>query len=186
VAVAVGLPIEQAATGLSAAAASSPKRMELHERADGLLVINDSYNANPASTTSALEALSVIGRRRGRRTVAVLGEMRELGDSAHAGHAEVGSAAAVLGIDVVVMVGEPAGGIADGLRSADPPWRGEAIVTAGRDEALAWVRENVTAGDVVLVKASNGVALWVIAEQLLAHDDLEVNPEHPEGGAGTA
>ncbi|GAA4758699.1 UDP-N-acetylmuramoyl-tripeptide--D-alanyl-D-alanine ligase [Nocardioides endophyticus] len=180
-AVAVGLPIDQVATGLSAAAASSPKRMELHERADGLLVINDSYNANPASTTSAIEALSVIGRRSGRRTVAVLGEMRELGDSAHGGHAEVGSAAAALGIDVVVVVGEPAAGIADGLRSADPPWHGEAIVTAGRDEALAWVRKNVASRDVVLVKASNGVALWVIAEELLARD----RADHVEGGADT-
>ena len=180
-AVAVGLPIEEIAAGLNAAATASPKRMELHERADGLLVINDSYNANPASMTSAVEALSVIGRRSGRRTVAVLGEMRELGDSAHDGHAEVGRAAAALGIDVVVVVGEPAAGIADGLRSADTPWHGEAIVTAGRDEALAWVRKNVAASDVVLVKASNGVALWVIAEQLLAQD----RAHHPEGGADT-
>ena len=119
-------------------------------------MINDSYNANPASTTAAVEALSLIGRRRGRRTVAVLGEMRELGDTAHDGHAEVGRAAVALGVDVVVVVGEPAAGIADGVRSAAPgaDWHGEAIVTAGRDEALAWVRENVAAGDVVLVKAS--------------------------------
>jgi UDP-N-acetylmuramoyl-tripeptide--D-alanyl-D-alanine ligase len=176
-AIAVGVPLERVAGALSAAASSSPMRMELHERADGLVVINDSYNANPASTTSALRALSVIGNRRGRRTVAVLGEMRELGDSAHAGHAEVGAAAAALGIDVVVVVGEPATGIADGLRGATD-WTGEAIVTAGRDEAVAWVRENVAAGDVVLVKASNGVALWVIADQLLAQKPAE----HQEGG----
>jgi UDP-N-acetylmuramoyl-tripeptide--D-alanyl-D-alanine ligase len=179
-AVAVGVPLERVAAALSAAASSSPMRMELHERADGLLVINDSYNANPASMTSAVHALSAIGERRGRRTVAVLGEMRELGDSAHAGHAEVGVAAAALGIDVVVVVGEPAAGIADGLRSANE-WAGEAIVTAGRDEAAAWVRENVAAGDVVLVKASNGVALWVIADELLAQEPVE----HQEGGAST-
>ncbi|GAA4721241.1 UDP-N-acetylmuramoyl-tripeptide--D-alanyl-D-alanine ligase [Nocardioides conyzicola] len=169
-ALAVGLPLEQVSTGLSSAAESSPKRMEVHERADGLVVINDSYNANPASTTAAIEALAVIGRRRGRRTVAVLGEMRELGDSAYAGHVEVGAAAAALGIDVVVVVGDAARGIVDGLRTADPAWDGEAIVTAGRDEAQDWVRENVAAGDVVLVKASNGVALWVIAEELVVQD----------------
>ncbi|MFC6343271.1 hypothetical protein ACFP8W_14880, partial [Nocardioides hankookensis] len=90
---------------------------------------------------------------------------------------EVGAAAARLGIDVVVVVGEPASGIADGLRAAAVDGQGEAILTAGRDEALAWVRENVAAGDVVLVKASNGVALWVIAEQLLAPG--------PEGGTST-
>ncbi|WP_028645697.1 UDP-N-acetylmuramoyl-tripeptide--D-alanyl-D-alanine ligase [Nocardioides sp. URHA0020] len=176
-ALAVGLPLAEVAAGLSGSESASPMRMELHERADGLIVINDSYNANPASTTAALDALRLIGERRARRTVAVLGEMRELGTSAHAGHAEVGRAAAALGIDVVVVVGEPAAGIADGLRSADVDWDGEAIVTAGRDEALAWVRENVAAGDVVLVKASNGVALWVISEQLLAQDQ--------EGGTST-
>jgi UDP-N-acetylmuramoyl-tripeptide--D-alanyl-D-alanine ligase len=179
-AVAVGVPLAQVADALSAAASSSPMRMELHERADGLLVINDSYNANPASTTSAVHALAAIGGRRGRRTVAVLGEMRELGDSAHAGHAEVGAAAAALGIDVVVVVGEPAAGIAEGLRGVTG-WTGEAIVTAGRDEAVVWVRENVAAGDVVLVKASNGVALWVVADELLAQKPAE----HQEGGTST-
>jgi UDP-N-acetylmuramoyl-tripeptide--D-alanyl-D-alanine ligase len=89
---------------------------------------------------------------------------------------------------VVVVVGEPADGIADGLRAADTPWHGEAIVTAGRDEALAWVRKNVAARDVVLVKASNGVALWVIAEQLLAHvrdQNQDRDRAEPEGGADT-
>ena len=80
---------------------------------------------------------------------------------------------------MVVVVGEPAAGIADGVRAAAPEvWNGEVIVTAGRAEALAWVRENVAAGDVVLVKASNGVALWVIADQLLAQD-------HQDGGTST-
>jgi UDP-N-acetylmuramoyl-tripeptide--D-alanyl-D-alanine ligase len=179
-ALAVGVPLPEVADALSSSNSASPMRMELHERADGLIVINDSYNANPASTTAAVEALTVIGRRRARRTVAVLGEMRELGDTAHAGHAEVGRAAVALGVDVVVVVGEAAAGIADGAGSAAPKagWNGEVIVTAGRAEALAWVRENVAAEDVVLVKASNGVALWVIAEQLLAHEPAE----HQEGG----
>jgi UDP-N-acetylmuramoyl-tripeptide--D-alanyl-D-alanine ligase len=80
-----GLPLGEVAAALSAAGGASPKRMEVHERADGLLVVNDSYNANPASTRAAVEALTLIGRRRARRTVAVLGEMRELGDTAHEG-----------------------------------------------------------------------------------------------------
>ena len=57
----------------------SPWRMELHERADGLVVVNDAYNANPDSMRAALETLARMGQRAGRRTVAVLGEMRELG-----------------------------------------------------------------------------------------------------------
>ena len=53
--------------------------MELHERADGLVVVNDAYNANPASMAAAIDALVAIGGRRGARTVAVLGVMLELG-----------------------------------------------------------------------------------------------------------
>jgi UDP-N-acetylmuramoyl-tripeptide--D-alanyl-D-alanine ligase len=159
-ALAVGRPLPEVATALSAAADSSPMRMELHERADGLVVVNDAYNANPASMQAALEALVAIGARRGRRTVAVLGEMRELGPTAYDEHVGVGRAAAALGVDVVVVVGPEASGIADGAG-------GEAIVTAGRAEALAWVRENVAGADVVLVKASRGAALETIADGLL-------------------
>lgn len=165
-ALAVGVPLEQVADALGEVDVSSPMRMELHERADGLLVINDAYNANPSSTAAAVETLWAMGQRQGRRTVAVLGEMRELGESAHAGHAAVGQVAARLGVDVVVVVGDQARGIADGLADV-PEWAGEAIVTAGRAEALAWVRENVAGADVVLVKASRGAALEMIADGLL-------------------
>ena len=166
-ALAVGLPLERVASALSSAEAASPMRMAVLERGDGLLVVNDAYNANPASMAAALEALVAIGTRRGRRTVAVLGEMRELGVGSHAAHVEVGAVAARAGVDVVVAVGEPAAGIAEGAAGVDG-WSGAAVVTAGRDEALAWVGENVAAGDVVLVKASRGAALEVIADALSA------------------
>ena len=178
-ALAVGVPLEQVADALDEVDVSSPMRMEVHERSDGLVVVNDAYNANPASTTRAVETLWAMGQRQGRRTVAVLGEMRELGDTSHAGHVEVGQVAAALGVDVVVVVGEPAGGIADGLASV-ADWNGEAIVTAGRDEARAWVRENVAADDIVLVKASNGVELWTVADDLLAMEQAD-----QEGGTST-
>ena len=167
-AVAVDVPLAQVAAALGAAADASPMRMELHERADGLLIVNDAYNANPASMQVALEALVTIGARRGRRTVAVLGEMRELGPTTYDAHVDVGRAAAALGVDVVVAVGPGAAGIAAGV--GGPGAGSEAIVTAGRDEALAWVRENVAGADVVLVKASRGAALEVIADGLLSHD----------------
>jgi UDP-N-acetylmuramoyl-tripeptide--D-alanyl-D-alanine ligase len=112
---------------------------------------------------AALESLQVIGRRSGRRTVAVLGEMFELGADAASGHHRVGSFARAAGVDVLVTVGEAARAMAVGFD-------GEAIVTAGRDEALSWLRENVSAADVVLVKASRGAALEVVVEGLLAPD----------------
>jgi UDP-N-acetylmuramoyl-tripeptide--D-alanyl-D-alanine ligase len=137
--------------------------MALHERADGVVVVNDAYNANPASMTAALEALAAIGRRGSRRTIAVLGEMLELGASSHEDHAAVGEHAASLGIDVLLTVGEAAGAIAAGARRT-PGWAGTAVSTAGRDQAAAWLRHNVVARDVVLVKASRGAALEHVAD----------------------
>jgi UDP-N-acetylmuramoyl-tripeptide--D-alanyl-D-alanine ligase len=169
-ALAVGLPLPEVAEALTASRADSPMRMELHERADGLIVVNDAYNANPASMAAAVEALVAIGTRRHRRTVAVLGVMLELGDDGAEAHREVGRLAASLGVDVLVAVGEPAAGIAAGYTSVDGP--GVALVTAGRDEALAWVRENVAAEDVVLVKASRGAALEKVADGLLEEGEV--------------
>jgi len=146
----------------------SPWRMALHERADGVVVVNDAYNANPASMAAALDALAAIGAHGGRRTVAVLGEMLELGESSADDHAAVGEHAARLGIDVVVTVGDAAEAIAVGARRT-PGWSGEAVPTAGRDQAAAWLRHNVVARDVVLVKASRGAALEQVADGL-THD----------------
>jgi UDP-N-acetylmuramoyl-tripeptide--D-alanyl-D-alanine ligase len=168
-ALAVGIPLDDVATALSAARSASRWRMELRERADGLVVVNDAYNANPASMLAAIDALVSIGARRRRRTVAVLGEMLELGDGALEAHREVGRAAADAGVDLLVVVGEPARGIAEGAREA-AGWAGEVLLAAGRAEALARVRENVAAGDVVLVKASRGAALETIADGLLEEE----------------
>jgi UDP-N-acetylmuramoyl-tripeptide--D-alanyl-D-alanine ligase len=144
----------------------SPWRMAVHERPDGLVVVNDAYNANPASMAAALDALVAIGGRGARRTVAVLGEMLELGESSHADHLQVGAHAAALDVDVLVTVGEPAQAIGDGARRT-PGWRGEWVPTAGREQASEWLRHNVVARDVVLVKASRGAALEHVADALL-------------------
>ena len=151
--------------------------MELHERPDGVVVVNDAYNANPASMAAALDALVAIGARRGARTIAVLGEMLELGPSHEEEHEGVGRYAAERGVDVVLAVGESAAGIAAGAGAA-PGWSGSAVTAVGRDQALEWVRENVAAGGlagrpsaagswVVLVKASRGAALESVAEGLI-------------------
>jgi UDP-N-acetylmuramoyl-tripeptide--D-alanyl-D-alanine ligase len=171
-AVAAGADLAHCAQALSTVVTVSRWRMELHERADGLVVVNDAYNANPASMAAAIDALTAIGRRRGSRTLAVLGEMLELGSSSAADHERVGRYAAERGVDAIVAVGAAAAGIARGA-SAVPGWAGSAITTAGRDEALTWVRENAAAGDVVLVKASRGAALESVAESLLYPSQAE-------------
>jgi UDP-N-acetylmuramoyl-tripeptide--D-alanyl-D-alanine ligase len=173
---AAGIPWDVVVDALGRARSLSPWRMALHERADGLVVVNDAYNANPASMAAALDALAAIGGRAGRRTVAVLGEMLELGESASTDHLEVGAHAARLGIDVVLTVGDAAAEIAAGARRT-PGWTGTTVLTAGREQAADWLRHNVVAPDVVLVKASRGAALEHLADGL-----AQEQTEHQEGG----
>jgi UDP-N-acetylmuramoyl-tripeptide--D-alanyl-D-alanine ligase len=170
-ALAAGLDLDTVADSLADAVPASRWRMELTERADGLVVVNDAYNANPESMRAALETLAGIGSRSGRRTVAVLGEMLELGDEAADAHHGVGAYAAESGVDVLVAVGDGAAAITDGFRAGRTG--GVSITTAGRDEAADWLRHNVSAADVVLVKASRGAALELIADDLLTRGDNE-------------
>jgi UDP-N-acetylmuramoyl-tripeptide--D-alanyl-D-alanine ligase len=177
-AAAAGIPWDDILDALGRARSLSSWRMALHERSDGLVVVNDAYNANPASMAAALDALAAIGERGGRRTVAVLGEMLELGSSSATDHAQVGEHAARRGIDVLVTVGEAAGEIAAGARRT-PGWSGETVPTAGREQASEWLRHNVVARDVVLVKASRGAALEHVADALTdepAEDQEAGNP----------
>lgn len=161
-----GLDLADVAEVLSTTSPASRWRMELHERADGLVIVNDAYNANPASMAAAIETLAGISEHRSGRGIAVLGEMLELGHEAREAHLEAGRQAASAGLDVVVTVGEQAALIAQGASDVTG-WNGRTVVAAGRDEALAWVRDNVAAEDVVLVKASRGAALEHVADGLL-------------------
>lgn len=103
VAHALGLDATASAAALSRARMLSPGRMQITERADGVTVMNNAFNANPESTKAALQALATMAA--GRRTIAILGEMRELGPHAPAGHAQIGELAGQLGIHLLVAVG---------------------------------------------------------------------------------
>jgi UDP-N-acetylmuramoyl-tripeptide--D-alanyl-D-alanine ligase len=141
-------------------------RMARHVRDDGLVVIDDAYNANPESMSAALRALAGIDSARSPasggdgRTVAVLGEMLELGAGSHEAHVEVGRLAAELGVDRVVAVGAGAAGIAEGAAE-----RGTAV--ADVDEAVRELSAWLTPADVVLVKASRDVRLERVTQALL-------------------
>ena len=166
-ALAAGASFSGACESLGAIDTLSRWRMELHERSDGLVVVNDAYNANPDSMRAALETLARMGT--GRRHVAVLGEMRELGESSEEEHRAVGALAHRLGIDQVVVVGAGARGVYDalvGLRGED----GTTRQVGGVDEAAAWLRENVAGPDVVLVKASRSEQLERVAQVLVSDD----------------
>lgn len=165
VALAAGMDLRAIARALGDARPASRMRMEVHDRADGLVVVNDAYNANPESMSAAVDALADMGRS-GRRTIAVLGEMYELGPSSSSGHRRVGERAAQRGIDVILGVGPLAGDIVAGAESS-VEFTGLALAVAGRDEARTWLRDNVSAADVVLVKASRGAALEMLVDSMI-------------------
>ena len=133
--------------------------------ANGATVIDDSYNANPTATRRALEVLAA---GRGTRRIAVLGEMLELGDRAHALHQEVGRAAAQAELDVLLTVGgAPAAALAASAVAAGLA-RDRVRHFATSDEAAAATVALVGPGDLVLVKGSRGVQTDRVVERLKA------------------
>ncbi|MDT4912272.1 MAG: UDP-N-acetylmuramoyl-tripeptide--D-alanyl-D-alanine ligase, partial [Pseudonocardiales bacterium] len=165
VALECGLPVPAIAEALGAAAATSRWRMEISERPDGLLIINDAYNANPESMRAALKALASVARVRraaGGRSFAVLGEMAELGPDGPAEHDALGRLAVRLDISRVVAVGQQARPIQHGA-ALEGSWNGEASWVPDVDAALALLRRELRGGDVVLVKASRAASLERVA-----------------------
>ncbi|SEQ61098.1 UDP-N-acetylmuramoyl-tripeptide--D-alanyl-D-alanine ligase [Microlunatus flavus] len=174
-ATALGVDLATVTTALSAAEPASRWRMEVDDRADGVTVVNDSYNANPASMAAAVDTLAELGRGRGR-TWAVVGDMLELGAEAPALHAALAAQLAAAEVDEVVALGEFAPLLVEGQP-------GRARVARSAAEAAAWVRADVLPGDVVLVKASRGLALDVVADEILRAPDRE-RATSPEAGGG--
>ncbi|HEX6359651.1 UDP-N-acetylmuramoyl-tripeptide--D-alanyl-D-alanine ligase [Actinophytocola sp.] len=162
----LGADVDQIAASLSSAQRRSARRMEVTTRADGVTVVNDSYNANPESMAAALRTLA---RMAGpdRRTWAVLGEMGELGVSGAEAHEEIGRLAARLGIDRLVAVTEQAGAIQHGARLEGTGTGEEHVLVPDVEAAVALLDTELRPGDVVLVKASNFVGLWRVADALL-------------------
>jgi UDP-N-acetylmuramoyl-tripeptide--D-alanyl-D-alanine ligase len=169
VAAELGMEVPAIADALSQAQARSGKRMDLRERADGVLVINDAYNANPDSMRAGIEALGHLISR-GRRGIAVLGHMAELGDIAEESHFEAGRQAAEAKVAILAAVGESADAAVRGARSV-PGWQGEAVSVPDPAAAIDLLRNQLRGNDVVLVKASKAAGLWEVADGLLAEVD---------------
>jgi UDP-N-acetylmuramoyl-tripeptide--D-alanyl-D-alanine ligase len=159
----------------------SKHRMEVATRDDGVTVINDAYNANPDSMLAGLKALAWMARETGpgtspatagkRRSWAVLGEMAELGDDAISEHDRVGRLVVRLDVSrlIVVGTGRPMSAMHHGA-VMEGSWGSESTMVADADAALALLRAELQAGDVVLVKASNAAGLGALAEALVAQD----------------
>ncbi|MDD2858649.1 MAG: Mur ligase family protein, partial [Candidatus Nanopelagicales bacterium] len=164
----LGMGVAQVAERLSLASIASSWRMEITETPDGVIVINDTYNANPESMRAALETLAVIGA--GGRTWAVLGEMLELGPDAAAEHRALGGLAAALGVAQLLCVGPGARFIAEGF-TRDLDHAGLSRVVEDPDAAIAVLQAEVRSGDSVLVKASRGVGLDRVAAAITERDN---------------
>jgi UDP-N-acetylmuramoyl-tripeptide--D-alanyl-D-alanine ligase len=167
----LGIPLDAVARALGDATPRSRWRMEVVERADGVTVVNDAYNANPESMRAGLEALAAMataGAGTGGRTWAVLGEMLELGAASHSEHVEVGRLAHSLGVDRVVVVGEGArgihaGAVADGARDGEG-----SVVVPDSEAAHALLREHLRPGDLVFFKSSRDAGLRWLGDQVAA------------------
>ena len=156
---ALGLSPEEITRG-AAAYAPSGSRMRVLRMKENRVVLDDCYNASPQSVTAALEILAKTTAC--ERTVAVLGDMGELGELSGQAHYNVGALAAMLGIDCVVAIGEKAGRIADGTELNG----GEALYFKTVEEALGTVLDQLKPGTAMLVKASHAMHFSTLVDQL--------------------
>ena len=161
----LGLDRNKSISALESMKLAERWRMQLTERADGVFVINDAYNASPDSMKAALQTLAQLGRQ-GHRTVAVLGEMAELGEFSAQEHDTIGRLAVRFNIDQVVVVGAGAKIIHMGA-SQEGSWDGESKFFESIDEALVALRGMLVPGDVVLVKSSKSANLRHLGDDLL-------------------
>ncbi len=159
---AAGMTLEEILPGLAVTVTAPHRSVVTPVR--GRMLVDDAYNASPGSMRAALDLLGGLPGRH----VAVLGEMRELGDAHDASHRDVGAAAALLDL-LVVVDGAPGGaaeGIVQGARDAGLP-EDRIVVAADAADAVEKLRAATAPGDVVLVKASRGVELERVVDGLI-------------------
>lgn len=160
----LGVDADLALEALAAMPRAERWRMEVLPRPDGVTIINDAYNASPDSMAAALRSLAALAQP-GRRTVAVLGEMLDLGPDAVEEHDRIGRIVVRLNIGKLVVIG-------DGARPLhlaavqEGSWDGESSWVATQEEAFDLLAEELRSGDVVLVKASGGVGLRYFGDRL--------------------
>ncbi|TFD72192.1 UDP-N-acetylmuramoyl-tripeptide--D-alanyl-D-alanine ligase [Cryobacterium sp. Hb1] len=139
-------------------------RMEVLGGKDDVTIINDAYNASPDSMSAALKTLAQIGTP-GCRTIAVLGEMAELGELAGEEHDRIGLLAVRLNISQMIVVGQRARRMHISTIN-EGSWDGESVYVDTPDEAFELVRSSVNPGDTVLVKSSNSAGLRFLGDRL--------------------
>jgi len=161
----LGASKQQVVNALESMELAERWRMQRVVRSDGVTVINDSYNASPDSMKAALQTLAQLGRM-GTRTIAVLGEMAELGQYSRHEHDSIGRLVVRLNIDQLVVVGEGAKLIHMGA-SQEGSWDGESKFFPSIAETLEYLRGILADGDTVLVKSSKSANLRFLGDDLM-------------------
>jgi UDP-N-acetylmuramoyl-tripeptide--D-alanyl-D-alanine ligase len=137
-------------------------RMNIFQTANGIHIIDDTYNANPDSMQAAITTLNSL--RANNRSLFVAGDMLELGARAESLHKQVGAWVAVANIDKLLITGEFANAVASGAE--DAKMNRDDIFTGSRDEILDALRDSLRPGDWVLIKGSRGTRMDIIVEGL--------------------
>ncbi len=170
-AIAVGLTFKINLVEIAAALQKfvSPKgRMKLIDGIKHTLLIDDSYNSSPQSSLAAIDFIKRIETDQPFRKIAVMGDMLELGTYSEAGHREVGRAVAVAKFDLLVTVGERAREISHGAKAAG--LADDQIFSFSHNaEAGLFVQDRLKAGDLVLIKGSQGARMEQVVKELMAN-----------------
>jgi UDP-N-acetylmuramoyl-tripeptide--D-alanyl-D-alanine ligase len=166
----LGIDLDRAITALASVPRAERWRMEVFTRPDGAIVINDAYNASPDSMAAALKTLAQLGRDENRRTVAVLGEMAELGPYAQEEHDRIGRLAVRLDIRRLIVVGDAARHVhaAAGLEGS---WDGESVLVPDIEAAYDVLRDEVRPEDIVLVKSSKSAGLRILGDRIAGQEE---------------
>ncbi|NYE93965.1 UDP-N-acetylmuramoyl-tripeptide--D-alanyl-D-alanine ligase [Psychromicrobium silvestre] len=180
-----GVPEETIASALDGQGPKSRWRMERTERADGVTVINDAYNANPESMRAALRTLAELGHGVGesRRTWAVLGPMLELGEESVLAHSALGQTVVRLNISRLIVVGTEARAMHIGAIN-EGSWGEESRFVADVDEAYEILEKELSPGDLVLFKSSRDAGLRFLGDRIALAPIPGADRNKQEGPSG--
>ena len=159
---AMGVPLEKIKEGLEAFSPGAG-RMGIDRPGKEICLVDDSYNANPGSMAAAIETLSIIGEN--RRTIAVLGDMLELGDQSAFLHEEIGRKVGAFQIDRLFASGRFADFVAKG--AMDEKMAQHHIVTGDKQQVVSHLIPQIRPGDCILVKGSRGMAMETVVQEIV-------------------
>ena len=178
----LGVDLGTAIGAIEGVARAERWRMEVLLPESGAIIINDAYNASPDSMAAALKTLAQV-RGPENRTVAVLGEMAELGEFSAEEHDRIGRLVVRLNVNKLVVVGQLARAIHNAAE-LEGSWDGESVFVSTPAEAYDLLRDYVGAGDIVLVKSSKSANLRFLGDRLGGIDDT--GDDHASRGSVSA